>query len=539
MKFSAVAVAAAALITNTYAQPGFNRLLNAGNEPQNWLTYSGSYRGWRHSSLDQVNRDNVKGLKLVWVNQLPTTHRLETTPLVVDGIMYLSGPQGDVVALDAATGRAFWHYRRRLPAKVNVCCDTVNRGVAVLDDRVFVGTVDAHLVALTAKTGSVLWDVKVADSRSGYAITGAPLVVKNMVITGVAGGEYGIRGFLDAYDAKTGKRCWRFNTIPEPGEKGAETWTGNTWKQGGAPTWLTGSYDPELNLIIWGTGNPSPDWNADVRPGDNLYSDSAIALDADTGKLRWHFQFVPHDSHDWDAVQIPVLVDGDWHGRPRRLIYWAHRGGFFYVLDRETGEFLLGKPFAKQTWAKGLDDKGRPMTIPGTSPTEDGVYVWPGVQGATNWYSPSYSPQTGFFYVAAWENKGFYQKGPAEYIPGLRYPGSVPMIDLVDDPGWGAIRALNPKTGEKAWEYKLQTKPWSGVLSTAGQLVFGATGGWASREREDAEAYFFALDAQDGKALWKINLGGTMSANPITFLVNGKQMVTMAAGDGLFTFALP
>jgi alcohol dehydrogenase (cytochrome c) len=521
------------------AQPAYDRLLKAQGEPQNWLTYSGSYRSWRYSSLNQIDRANAQTLKLAWVAQLPTTHRVETTPLVVDGIMYLTGPESDVIALDAASGRPFWHYRKPLPSKINVCCDTVNRGVAVLGDRVFVGTLDAHLVALSAKTGNVLWDVQVADHKSGYTITGAPLAVKNMIVTGVGGGEYGIRGFLDAYDAKTGSRCWRFNTIPAPGEKGSESWRGDSWKQGGAPTWLTGSYDPESNLIIWGTGNPAPDWNADVRPGDNLYSDSAIALDADTGKLRWHFQFVPHDSHDWDAVQVPVLVDAEWQGRPRKLAYWAHRGGFFYVLDRSTGEFLLGKPFAKQTWAKELEPTGRPVVLPGTDPTEEGVYVWPGVQGATNWYSPSYSPKTGLFYLSAWENRGLYQKGAAQYVPGLRYPGSVPAIDLEEDPGFGAIRALNPKTGEKAWEYKLHTKPWSGVLSTAGQLVFGASGGWASRERENMEAYFFALDAESGSELWKINLGGTMSANPITYSVNGKQMVTMAAGDGLFTFALP
>jgi alcohol dehydrogenase (cytochrome c) len=521
------------------AQPAYDRLLKAEGEPQNWLTYSGSYRSWRYSSLDQIDRANAQTLKLAWVAQLPTAHRVETTPLVVDGIMYLTGPESDVIALDAASGRPFWHYRKPLASKINVCCDTVNRGVAVLGDRVFVGTLDAHLVALSAKTGNVLWDVQVADHKSGYTITGAPLAVKNMIVTGVGGGEYGIRGFLDAYDAKTGTRCWRFNTIPAPGEKGSESWSGNSWKHGGAPTWLTGSYDPESNLIIWGTGNPAPDWNADVRPGDNLYSDSAIALDADTGKLKWHFQFVPHDSHDWDAVQVPVLVDAEWQGRPRKLVYWAHRGGFFYVLDRFTGEFLLGKPFAKQTWAKQLGPTGRPVVLPGSDPTEEGVYVWPGVQGATNWYSPSYSPKTGLFYLSAWENKGLYQKGTAEYVPGLRYPGSVPAIDLEEDPGFGAIRALNPKTGEKAWEYKLHTKPWSGVLSTAGELVFGASGGWASRERENMEAYFFALDAESGKELWKINLGGTMSANPITYSVNGKQMVTMAAGDGLFTFALP
>ncbi len=541
MKRLAIASLAA---TTLFGQVTYERLLKAPSEPNNWMTYSGSYKSWRYSSLDQINRQNVANLKVAWVQQMPTSHRIEATPIVVDGIMYVTEPPSNVFALDAATGRPYWHYKRSLPA-YNVCCDAVNRGVAVLGDRVFVGTVDAHLVALNAKTGAVLWDVEVADRKTGYSVTGAPLVVKDMVITGVAGGEYGVRGFLDAYDIKTGKRRWRFNTVPGPGEKGHETWptTGphaNAWKQGGGPTWVTGSFDPELNLLIWGVGNPSPDWNADVREGDNLYTDSAIALDVDTGKLKWHYQFVPHDANDWDAVQIPVLVDGDWQGKPRKLIYWAHRGGFYYVLDRETGEFLLGKPFAKQTWAKEIDTKGRPVRLPNSAPTVEGNVIWPGVQGATNWYSPSYNPLTSLFYLTVWENKGWYLKGDPKYTPGNRYVGSVPDIDMSDDQGYGAIRALNPKTGEMVWEHKTQTKPWSGVMTTGSKVLFGATGGWLNRSsREDGEAYFFALDAENGKELWRINLGGTMASNPMTYMVNGKQMVTMAAGSAVFTFALP
>lgn len=532
-------VCAALMAGQLSAQVSSQRLLQAATEPQNWLTYSGSYKSWRYSPLTQITRQNVSSLKLAWAHQMVTTHKIETTPLVVDGIMYVSEPPSNVIALDAATGRPYWHYRRILPSKINVCCDEVNRGVAILDDRVFVGTVDAHLVALNAKTGAVLWDVAVADNRSGYAITGAPLVVKDMVITGVAGGEYGIRGFLDAYDAKTGKRRWRFYTIPAPGEKGAETWKGDAWMRGGALTWVTGSYDPELNLVIWGTGNPAPDWNGDVRPGDNLYADSAIALDADTGALKWHFQFVQHDTHDWDAVQVPVLVDADWQGRARKLVYWAHRGGFFYVLDRSTGEFLLGKPFMGQTWAKGLDDQGRPVIIPGMEPTEAGVVVAPGVQGGTNWYSPSFNPLTNLFYLSVWENKGIFKKGEAEYTAGNRFPGSLPTPELPEDAGYGAIRAINPKTGERVWEHKTQSKPWTGVLSTAGRLLFGGTGGALARDDEAMEAYFYALDAENGKELWRINLGGSMAANPITYTVNGKQMITTSAGSGLFTFALP
>lgn len=515
----------ALLMGGVSAQVTSQRIIDAAKTPADWLTYSGGYSGWRHSPLSQITRENASKLKVKWIYQMPTTHTVETTPLVVDGIMYFTEPPSNVVAVDAETGRQFWRYRRVLPSKINVCCGQVNRGVAVMGDRVFVGTVDAHLVALDAKTGSVLWDVAVADYTKGYSVTVAPLVVKDKIICGIAGGEYGIRGFLDAYDPKTGNRLWRFWTIPEPGQPGNESWSGDSWKTGGGPTWVTGSFDPAQNLIIWGTGNPSPDWNGDSRLGDNLYTDSAIALDADTGKLKWHFQFVPHDVHDWDAVQVPVLVDDQWEGKPRKLVYWAHRNAFFYVLDRETGKFLLGKPFATQTWAKGLEPNGRPIRLPNIDPSPEGTYLTPGVQGATNWYSPSYSPLTKLFYLAAWENRSVYRKGEQEYSPGNRYIGSVPLIDLPDDPGHGAIRALNPQTGERVWEYKLHTKPWAGLLSTAGQLVFGGSD----------EGHIFALDAETGKERFRLNLGGIIRANPITFLSKGKQVVAIAAGSAIVT----
>lgn len=523
-----VLMTAATLAAMAGAQVTFDRLKNAPNEPGQWMTYSGSYRGWRYSPLDQIKRENVSGLKVKWVYQMPTTHMVETTPLIADGVMYFTEPPSNVVAVDAETGRQFWRYRRELPKKINVCCGQVNRGVAIAGDRIFVGTVDAHLVALDAKTGDVLWDVEVANYAHGYSVTVAPLIVKDMVISGIAGGEYGIRGFLDAYDMRTGQRRWRFNTIPGPGEKGNETWSGDSWKQGGGSTWVTGSYDIEQNLIIWGVGNPSPDWNGDKRLGDNLYSDSAIALDADTGKLKWHFQFVPHDVHDWDAVQVPVLVDDEFQGRRRKLVYWAHRNAFYYVLDRETGQFLTGKAFATQTWAKGLDPNGRPIRLPNIDPSPEGTYIWPGVQGATNWYSPSYNPLTKLFYLSVWENKSVYRKGDQEYTPGNRYIGSVPLIDLPDDPGSGAIRALNPKTGDRVWEYKLHTKPWAGVLTTAGKVLFGGSD----------EGHFFALDAESGKELWRQNTGGIIRANPVSYLSRGKQVVAIAAGSSIFTFEL-
>jgi alcohol dehydrogenase (cytochrome c) len=519
-------------VSPSFSQVTYQRLLAAGDDPANWLTYSGSYRSWRYSSLAKITSNNVSRLQLEWTYQMPTILMVESTPLVVDGVMYVTEPPSNVVALDAKTGRRYWEYRQELPARINVCCGQVNRGVAVLGKRVFVGTVDAHLVALDAGTGAVLWDVKVADYRTGHAITAAPLIVKDMVICGISGGEYGVRGFLDAYDAATGKLRWRFWTIPEPGQPGSETWpsdAGNTaWKTGGGPTWLTGSFDAEQNLLIWGTGNPSPDWNGDSRPGQNLYTDCAIALDVDTGRLNWFFQFIPHDTHDWDAMQIPVLVDDTWQGKPRKLIYWAHRGGFFYVLDRETGKFLFGKPFAKQTWANGLDAAGHPILLPGIDPSPEGTYIWPGVQGATNWYSPSYNPLTKYFYLSYWENRSVYRKGEQEYSPGNRFIGSVPLIDIPGDLGHGGVLALNPQTGRAVWDYHLETKPWAGVLSTAGHLVFGGSD----------EGYLFALNAETGKELWRKNLGGMIRANPVTYEVGGRQMITIAAGNAIFSFAL-
>jgi alcohol dehydrogenase (cytochrome c) len=526
--FASVCVSIIWLQPAAPAQVTYDRLLNAAKDNGNWITYSGSYRSWRYSSLDQIARTNASRLKIEWVYQMPTSLMVETTPLVVDGIMYFTEPPSNVVALDAKTGRQYWRYRRELPKPINVCCGEVNRGVAILGDRVFLGTVDAHLVALDAKTGAVLWDVPVADHRTGHSITVAPLIVKDMVVCGISGGEYGIRGFLDAYDAATGKRRWRFWTIPEPGQAGSDSWQGDAWKTGGGPTWVTGSFDAEQNLIIWGTGNPSPDWNGDSRHGDNLYSDSAIALDADTGKLKWYFQFVPHDVHDWDATQVPVLVDAEWNGHARKLVYWAHRNGFYYVLDRENGHFLFGTPFAKQTWAKGLDSAGHPIRLPNIDPSPEGTYIWPGVQGATNWYSPSYNPLTKLFYLSVWENRSVYRKGEQEYTAGNRYIGSVPLIDLPEDLGHGAIRALNPHTGERVWDYKLHTKPWAGVLSTAGKLVFGGSD----------EGYFFALDAETGKEVWRQNLGGIIRANPVSYLAGGRQFVSIAAGSAIFTFAV-
>jgi alcohol dehydrogenase (cytochrome c) len=512
----------------------YGQILAAAEKPENWLTYSGQYNSQRFSRLNEIHDRNAHDLEVKWVRQFPIAEVFECSPLVVDGVMYVTLPENKVQAIDARTGLLYWEYTYELPAQLAICCGKINRGVAILGDTLFMGTLDAHLVALDTKTGRQLWKTQVADATSGHSITGAPLVVKDKVITGVAGGEYGIRGFLDAYDAETGDRVWRTHTIPEPGEPGNETWEGDSWKIGGSPTWMTGSYDPDLDLLYWGVGNPGPDWNGDVRKGDNLYSDCVLAMDPDDGDIKWHFQFTPHDVHDWDACQIPVLVDTEWNGKPRKLMLWANRNAFYYVLDRVTGKFLHATHFAKQTWAQGIDEAGRPVRVPGMLPSPNGVLVYPDVSGAANWYSPSYSPLTNLFYVMAFDGAGryFLTENPA-YREGLPYTGGLgesnEFEEFVKPEYKSAVRALNPTTGKQVWEYTVQPKSTSGVLATAGNLVFGGT----------KAGNFFALNATDGAELWRLNLGGWVHAAPITYQVAGHQQVSIAAGNCLFTFGVP
>jgi len=509
-------------------QVPYDRIRRAESEPGNWLTYSGNYQGHRHSLLAQITPGNVARLKPAWVYQMRNTNKLETSPIVLDGVLYITERPNVVTALDGRTGRPLWSYRRALPTGIPACCGPVNRGLAILDDMLFLGTYDAHLVALDLRTGAERWDVTVADYQVSHTITVAPLAVKDKILVGIAGGDWGIRGFLDAYEAKTGKRCWRLWTVPGPGEPGNETWEGDSWKTGGATTWMTGSYDPELNLVYWGTGNPGPDYNGDVRAGDNLYSASLLAIDADSGKLRWHFQFTPHDVHDWDSNQVPVLVDGVVNGRARKLVVQANRNAFYYVLDRATGEFLSGRPYVKQTWASGLDASGRPMVLPNTEPTPEGTLVYPGLGGGTNWFSPSYSPSTRLFYVPSQEDYGqFYYKLKAEYEPGSIFE-SGGTRNLAGVEPYGAIKALEVETGKLRWEFKLHAPSSSGLLSTAGGLVFSGS----------REGWFFGLDAESGKPLWRFQTGGQIVANPVSFLVDRNQHIAIAAGQALFVFAL-
>jgi len=498
-----------------------------GPADNNWTTYSGSLSSHRFSPLQQLTPSNVTKLKPIWVYQPPGVGTVETTPLVVNNVMYATwGPTG-VAALDVRSGKTLWEWTRPIAASVlNLGFPRVNRGVAFLDNTLYVGTLDGFLVALDSRSGAEKWTVHVGENPLGHSITAAPLAVEGKVIVGISGGEAGIRGFLDAYDAKTGKQLWRFWTVPSPGEPGSNTWPGDSWVHGGGATWLTGSYDPELKLLYWGTGNPGPDWNGDSRTGDNLYTSSLVAIDVETGKAKWHFQHTPHDVHDWDSNQIPVLVDAEFGGRPRKLVAMANRNAFFYVLDRTNGEYLLGAQYAKQTWAKGLDEKGRPILIPEMEPSEKGTLVYPSLQGATNWASPSYSPSTGLMYVPVREMGSIYFKTPVEYRPGTYYTGG--SEKRLDEESWGAVRAIDVKTGKQAWDFALPSPTWAGVLSTAGGLVFSGSN----------EGNFYALDAKTGKALWQFQTGGLIRSGPMSFGVDGKQLVAVASGRAIFVFAL-
>ena len=506
----------------------WERLVNAADEPHNWLMYSGTLDSQRFSRLDSIHNRNVGGLELKWAYQIPEIDRAETTPLVVDGVMFITEAPSNLVAVDAATGRPYWRYDHELPDDLRICCGRNNRGVAILGATLYMSTLDAHLVGIDARTGNLVWDSVVADYQSGYSKTAAPLIVKDQVITGIAGGEFGIKGFIDSYDAQDGALLWRADTIPGPDHPDNRTWAGDSWRTGGAASWITGTYDPDLDLVYWGTGNPGPDWNGDVRMGDNLYSDSVLALNGDSGELDWYFQFTPHDVHDWDAIQIPILAALEFDGEMRKVMMWANRNAFYYTLDRETGEFLLGKPYARQTWAEGLDENGRPIRVPGTSPTYEGVVVAPSIGGGTNWWSAAYSPRTELYYVNAYDGEQKYFKRDEDYVEGERFTGGGGENVLPQEAYQSAIRAIDPRTGDLRWEFLLQPRATAGVLATAGDLVF--SGG--------VDGYFYALDAVSGRELWHIQLGSRVHSAPMSFAVDGKQYITVAAGNVVYTFGL-
>jgi alcohol dehydrogenase (cytochrome c) len=522
------------------ARSTYERILQADREPQNWLTYGGNYSSHRFSALDRITRENVGRLALKWVWHPKYLDKMETTPLVVDGVLY-AVQNSEVVALDAATGRTFWTFRYRVPPESNQYLMVV-KGLALADDRLFWATYDGHLIAIDAKTGRGIWNKTLVNWKEGLQFNVAPLVVKDKVILGPATNEMGVNCWVAAYDVRTGNEVWKFKTVPEPGEPGNATWPGESWRHGGAPIWVTGSYDPDTNLTFWGTGNPNPGWNGGPRnPGDNLYADSVVALDADTGTLKWHYQFTPNDEFDWDSVQVPVLATIDWKGKPRKVMLWANRNGFFYALDRISGEFLLARAFVQQNWNIGFDN-GRPVKAASAKPTPEGTLIQPGTQGGTNWYSPSFSPRTGLFYISAWDNYSaistFAEVAP--WQPGKKYAGRAPArgggggggranaTNRTEAEGYGAVRALDPKTGDKKWEFKMVDYTEAGILTTASDLLF--SGG--------REGHFFALDARTGELLWRVNLGGTVASGPITFSAGGQQYVAVCGDNSLYVFGL-
>ncbi|MGB8063855.1 MAG: PQQ-binding-like beta-propeller repeat protein [Candidatus Sulfotelmatobacter sp.] len=495
----------------------------------NWVSYNGDYTGARHSDLTQITPGNVSRLQAQWVFHLRTVSPLEVTPVVVAGIMFVTSAN-DAYALDAKTGKVLWHHVRAISqGLVDDPGQHHNRGVAILGTRVYMETDNAHLLCLDARSGHLIWDVPYATGNKNYGATSVPLIVKDKVIVGVSGGDDGVRGFLAAFDAGTGEEKWRFWTIPGPGEKGSESWPGDSYLHGGGTTWMPGSYDAELNTLYWGTGNPAPDYDGSVRPGDDLYTSSLLALDPDTGTLKWYFQFSPHDLYDYDAVQTPVIVNARFKGKPRKLIVTANRNGFLYILDRTNGKFLFAKSFMNTlNWAKGLDENGRPL-LTGLTPDQNGVRVCPANGGATNWYSPSYDPAINMFYFRSYEACAIIQSNTKPFEQGRNYYAS--GIRAAGEEGKGYINAFDLDTRDFAWR-DLQigrNKGWGGVMSTAtGLVAYG----------DDAHN-FVILNGRTGKPLWHFHVGQLIHASPMSYAVTGKQYFAIAAGSDLFSFALP
>ena len=506
----------------------YERILNSAAEPHNWLTYWGNFQGTHNTTLSEITKTNVKQLQAKWSVQMPGDALLQATPLVIDGILYTTAMPGEVFAIDAKTGMVIWKYVRKQKVLNPFESNRVSRGVAVLGNRVFFGTLDAALVALDARTGLPVWETQVANTLEGYSVTVSPLALKDKIIAGVAGGEHGIRGFLAAYDPVTGKELWRFNTVPGPGELGNDTWAGDSWKRGGAPTWLTGSYDANTDTLYWTAGNPGPDMDGEIRKGDNLYSCSVIALDASTGKRKWHYQFTPNDSHDWDANQDLILVDKMFQGQMRKLLIQSNRNGMFYVLDRTNGKLLFGKSYVRQTWNAGFEVDGKPKVIPNTDSTPEGRVVYPGLVGGTNWQAPSYDPKSGWEFVVYKDAGQKFIREKVEYEPGKAYWGgrAVPAYDN-DSAG---IMAIDTATGKIVWDYKIAKGSLAaGLLFTSTGLLFAGTN----------EGHVIAFESATGKPLWKMQTGGTISSAPISYAINGKQYIAVPSGGALLSFALP
>jgi alcohol dehydrogenase (cytochrome c) len=510
-------------------QVTFQDVRDGLKDPTRWLTYGGDYGSQRHSPLTQITPQNVTRLVPQWAFQTDTLGKFEATPIVLDGVIYITGPEDLAWAIDARTGRQIWRYKRDLPNGLIVCCGRVNRGFAVMGDRLLKTTLDAHIVAISMKSGALLWDTEMENFKNGYSGTPAPLAFKDKVVAGMAGAEYGVRGFLDAYDIQTGKRVWRFHTTAGPEDPGHRTWQGQdakAWEHGGGSTWTTGSYDPELNLVFWGTGNAGPDYYGDLREGDNLYTASIVALDGDTGKLRWHYQFTPHDVWDWDSTQVPVLADVTIGGQLRKAVLFANRNGFFYALERATGKLIYGKPFIQTSWAKEIRPDGRPILLTGSLPSEQGTKVCPDASGGTNWMSPSFDPALGLLFVTSRDACGTFFNWQDEYKPGEGFRGGA--VSRLEEFHHAGLRAIDVTTGERRWEFPYSAQSWAGVLSTASGLVFAGSSG-----------NFMAFDAKSGKNLWHYQTGSALYAGATTYMLDGRQYVLMPSGTTVTAFALP
>jgi alcohol dehydrogenase (cytochrome c) len=496
----------------------------------NWSSYNGDYTGRRFSGLHEISPANVAQLRAAWAFHPGNSQRLEATPVVIRGVMYVTSAN-DVFALDARTGRVVWHHQR--PVSAGLLDDAAahkNRGVAVWEHSVYVETDDAHLLSLDARSGNLLWDVAYADKVKHYGATSAPLVVKGAVIVGTSGGDSGVRGFVASYDAASGKLNWRLWTIPGPGEFGSSSWPGDSYLHGGATTWMPGTYDPELDTLYWTTSNAAPDFVGDSRPGDDLYTSCVLAIDPTTGKLKWHFQFTPHDLYDYDANETPVLVDTEENGAVRHLLVQANRNGFFYVLDRASGKFLRATPFVeKLNWAQGVDASGRPL-LSGRIPTREGTLICPGINGATNWFSPSYNPNTRLFYVMALENCNLFFASARRFVQGETYYDTGTKLPP-EEHQQKILLALSMEDGKTVWRYPQlgEGDSWGGTLTTAGGLVFFA----------DDAGSLEAVEATTGRALWHFSTGQRISASPMTYAVDGVQYVALCAGSDVFSFALP
>ncbi len=498
-----------------------SRLLAARSEPHNWLTYYGAYDGQRFSSLDQINTSNVRNLRTAWVFQAgviglvanPATYSFEAAPIVIDGVMYVSGWDGYVWSLDAETGDLLWQYRHAIPLDVPLCCGNVNRGVAVARGKVFVATQNGHLVALDATNGKPVWQQVFVDVRAGESATVAPLVVKNLVIVGSSGAEYGVRGHIDAFNSETGERVWRRYNVPKPGEQGSETWRGDAWARGGGTAWVTGTYDPELDLLFWGTGNPGPDFDGSVRPGNNLYTSSVVAIDPDDGNLRWHYQWTPHDVWDYDGVNENILFDLNG----QKLLAHFDKNGYMFVLDRTNGKFVRAVPFGRVTWGD-IDATTGKVTVKLT-PTPEGTRICPGPAGLKEWPHASYSQSTRLLYTPVVEACGTYKLKPTKFAESMPYWGG--EVD-VDKEQYGHVKAFDPATGREVWKWDAKHPIVASLLTTAGDLVFVG----------EPSGKLNALHARTGEVLWQFQTGSGIHSNPVTYSVKGKQYVAVPTGWG-------